>query len=126
VALLAATLVAGGRVVWVAVRTRTITWFAALMMLVFGAGLGLAFLIGDPRLMLAKNSLSAALIGGAFLASLATKRPLTLVAFQTWRRRDADALGRSYASRPEVRRRFRRRRGRGDLDCSPTRRCDCR
>lgn len=108
IALLTATLVAGGRVFWVALRSRRITWFAALMMLVFGVGLALAFVVGDPRLMLAKNSVGAALIGAVFLASLATSRPLTLIAFQTWRPRDADALARSYQSDAAVRRVFRR------------------
>ena len=108
VALLAATLFAGGRVFWVALRARRITWFAAMMMLVFGVGLALAFVVGDPRLMLANKSVGAALIGGLFLISLATKRPLTLTAFQTWRPRDADALAQAYQNDPAVRRVFRR------------------
>ena len=108
VALLAATLLAGARVFWVALRSRRITWFAAMMMLVFGVGLGLAFVVGDPRLMLAKNSVGAAVIGGLFLASLATERPMTLIAFQTWRPNEADALRRSYQNDPAVRRVFRR------------------
>lgn len=107
-ALLAATLFAGVRVVWVALRTRRFTWFAAMMMLVFGVGLGLAFVVGDPRLMLAKNSVGAVIIGSLFLISLATQRPLTLIAFQTWRPHDADALGRSYQNDVRVRRVFRR------------------
>jgi hypothetical protein len=107
-ALLAATLFAGGRVFWVALRSRRMTWFAAMMMLVFGVGLALAFVVGDPRLMLAKNSVGGALIGGLFLASLATKRPLTLIAFQTWRPRDADALAQAYHDDSAVRRVFRR------------------
>jgi len=107
-ALLAATLLAAGRVFWVALRTRRITGFAALMMLVFGVGLGLAFLVGDPRLMLAKNSVVTALIGGLFLVSLATRRPLTLIAFQTWRPGNAETLARSYETDPAVRRAFQR------------------
>jgi hypothetical protein len=107
-ALLAATVLAAGRVFWVALRTRRITWFAALMMLVFGAGLGLAFLVGDPRLMLAKNCVVTALIGGLFLASLAMRRPLTLIAFQTWRPGNAETLARSYDTDAIVRRAFRR------------------
>lgn len=107
-ALLAATALAAGRLFWVALRTRRITWFAALMMLVFGVGLGLAFLVGDPRLMLAKNSVLAALIGGLFVASLTTRRPLTLIALQTWRPSDADTLACSYQTDPAVRRAFRR------------------
>jgi hypothetical protein len=107
-ALLGATVVAGARVAWVAVRTRRITWFGALMLLVFGIGLTLAFVTGDPRLMLAKNSLSSMIIGAAFLISIAFDRPLTLIAFQTWRPQDADAWQRSYTSDPVSRRLFRR------------------
>lgn len=107
-ALLAATLLAAGRVFWVALRTRRITWFAAVMMLVFGVGLGLAFLIGDPRLMLAKNSVVTALIGSLFLASLATRRPLTLIAFQTWRPSNAETLRQAYETDPVIRRAFQR------------------
>lgn len=108
VALTAATVLAGGRVFWVALRQHRVTWFAAMMMLVFSVGLASAFVIGDPRLMLAKNSVGQAVIGGAFLASLAAKRPLTLIAFQTWRPHEADALARSYDDDPTVRRVFRR------------------
>jgi hypothetical protein len=108
IALFAATLFAGGRVVWVALRSRRITWFATMMMLVFGAGIGLAFLTGDPRLMLAKNSVGTALIGVLFLASLTTERPLTLIAFQTWRPRDAAVIADSYRNDHTIRRVFRR------------------
>jgi hypothetical protein len=106
-ALLAATILAASRVFWIALRTRRITWFAAAMMLIFGTGLGLAFLVGDPRLMLAKNSVGTALLGGLFLASLATRRPLTLIAFQTWRPHNAESLAQSYESDATVRRAFR-------------------
>jgi hypothetical protein len=106
-ALLAATILAASRVFWIALRTRRITWFAAAMMLIFGTGLGLAFLVGDPRLMLAKNSVGTALLGGLFLASLATRRPLTLIAFRTWRPHNAESLAQSYESDATVRRAFR-------------------
>jgi hypothetical protein len=107
-ALLVGTVLAAGRVLWVALRARRITWFAALMLLVFGVGLGLAFLVGDPRLMLVKNSVVTAIIGGLFLASLATRRPLTLIAFQTWRPCNAETLARSYDTDTIIRRIFRR------------------
>jgi hypothetical protein len=107
-ALLAATVLAACRVLWVALQTRRITWFAALMLVVFGMGLALAFLVGDPRLMLAKNSVTTALIGVLFLASLGARYPLTLIAFQTWRPVGADTLAHSYDSDAVVRRSFRR------------------
>lgn len=107
-ALLCATLVAGTRVAWVAVKSKRVTWFGALMVAVFGIGLALAFLTGDPRLMLAKNSVSSAIVGVGFLISLAFNRPLTLIAFQTWRPKDADTWQQTYDSDPDVRRMFRR------------------
>jgi hypothetical protein len=106
-ALLTATFVAGARVTWVAVRSRRVTWFGAMMVLVFGIGLALAFITGDPRLILAKNSVSSALIGSCFLVSLAFARPLTLIAFQTWRPRDAQMWHTAYVSEPAVRKVFR-------------------
>lgn len=78
------------------------------MLVVFGVGLGLAFMTGDPRMMLAKNSLSSAIIGTGFLVSLALGRPLTLIAFQTWQPRNAHAWQESYESDPLVHRMFRR------------------
>lgn len=107
-ALLSATLVAGARVAWVAIRSRRLTIFGALMVVVFGVGLTLAFVTGDPRLMLVKNSLSSAIIGSGFLLSLAFSRPLTLIAVQTWQPRSADAWQQSYESNPLVQRMFRR------------------
>jgi short subunit dehydrogenase-like uncharacterized protein len=107
-ALLAATLFAGARVGWVALWSRRVTWFAAVMMLVFGVGVGLALLTGDPRLMLAKTSVLTALIGGCFLSSLATDRPLTLIAFQTWQPKHAAAWRESYQRDPDARALFRR------------------
>ena len=66
-ALLGATLIAGARVGWVALRSRKITLFGALMVVVFGVGLVMAATIGDPRILLLRNSVSSALVGSAFL-----------------------------------------------------------
>jgi hypothetical protein len=108
VALLAATLAAGLRLVWVAVRTREITWFAAVMLAVFGLGLALAFVGGDPRFLLVKDSFGTALVGTVFLASLASGRPLTLSAFQTWQPRQAREMEEYYRTLPPIRSMFRR------------------
>lgn len=108
VALLAATLAAGLRLVWVAVRTREITWFAAVMLAVFGIGLALAFVGGDPRFLLVKDSFGTALVGTVFLASLAAGKPLTLSAFQTWQPRQAREMEEYYRTLPPIRRMFRR------------------
>ena len=102
-ALLTATLFAGARVGWVAWKSKRLTLFGALMMLVFGIGLAMAFVSGDPRILLAKNSVSSTVVGTAFLVSLAFKRPLTLIAFQTWRPEQADAYAAAYDSDPALR-----------------------
>lgn len=107
VALLAATAAAGARLVWVAVRTRRMTWFAAVMLGVFGAGTALAFAGGDPRVLLLKDSATTAMIGVVFLVSLLGERPLTLSAAQTWRPGQARRLAELYRAEPAARRAFR-------------------
>lgn len=108
VALLVATLAAGLRLAWVAVRSREVTWFAAVMLAVFGLGLALAFIGGDPRFLLVKDSFGTALVGGVFLASLTFGKPLTLSAFQTWQPRQAGEMERYYRTLPPIRHMFRR------------------
>lgn len=107
VALLVATLAAGLRLAWVAVRRREVTWFAAVMLAVFGLGLALAFVGGDPRFLLVKDSFGTALVGLVFLASLVAGKPLTLSAFQTWQPRQAAEMEELYRTIPPVRRTFR-------------------
>jgi hypothetical protein len=107
VALLVATLAAGVRLVWVAVRARQVTWFAAVMLAVFGLGLALAFVGGDARFLLVKDSFGTALVGLVFLASLLGGKPLTLSAFQTsqpWKAREMEEF---YRTIPPVRHTFR-------------------
>ena len=82
-ALLTATAAAGVRLVWVAARTRHITWFASVMLAVFGAGTALTFTGGDARVLLLKDSATTAMIGAVFLTSLIGERPMTLSAAQT-------------------------------------------
>ncbi len=106
-ALLAATAAAAARLAGTAVWTRQISWFAAIMLTVFGAGLALAFVGGDPRFLLLKDSFSTALLGAVFLASLASKRPLTLAASQAWKPGQAEVLDQLYRTEPAARRAFR-------------------
>jgi hypothetical protein len=106
-ALLTATAAAGARLVWVAARTRRVTWFAAVMLAVFGAGTALAFTGGDPRVLLLKDSATTVMIGAVFLISLLGERPFTLSAAQTWRPAQAQRLGELYRSEPAARRAFR-------------------
>lgn len=107
VALLVATLAAGLRLVWVALRDRQVTWFAAVMLAVFGLGLALAFVGGDPRFLLLKDSFGTGLVGLVFLASLFAGKPLTLSAFQTWQPGQAREMEEHYRTIPLVRRSFR-------------------
>ena len=107
VALLGATALAGVRLVVVALRSRRVTWFAALMLAVFGLGLALAFVGGDPRFLLLKDSLTTGVVGLVFLASLGAGRPLTLSAFQTWKPDEAAEMEHLYRTAPAARRIFR-------------------
>jgi hypothetical protein len=84
VALLASTVVSGVRTVWVLLRERRFNPFSTLMLAVFGVGLLLAFVTGDPRLIILKDSAITGVIGLAFLLSLVRGRPLTLEAQRAW------------------------------------------
>jgi intracellular septation protein A len=106
IALLVATVLAATRLVWVVVRRRQITWFAALMLTVFGLGLLLTFLAGDARFLLLKDSIVTAGVGTVFLLSAVFGRPLTLSAAQTsqpWRAAELDEM---FNRRADIRRRF--------------------
>ncbi len=105
VALLTGTCLAGLRVVWGVVRERALNPFAAVMLLVFGLGLALSFVTGDPRFLLLVKSLTTAVVGLFFLVTAAVgRRPLTLAAQQSWSPDTAEELGREHAADPDVRR----------------------
>jgi hypothetical protein len=105
VALLTGTCLAGVRVVWGVVRERALNPFAAVMLLVFGLGLALSFVTGDPRFLLLVKSLTTGVVGLFFLGTAALgRRPLTLAAQQSWSPDRAEELGREYAADPDVRR----------------------
>lgn len=104
-ALLAATAIAAARLVWVALRRRQVTWFAAVMLTVFGLGLLLTFLAGDARFLLVKDSVVTAGVGLVFLLSAVHGRPLTLSAAQTSQPWNAAAIDDLFARRADVRRR---------------------
>lgn len=106
-ALLVATAAAGARLIAVALWTRRVSWFAAIMLGVFGVGLALAFIGGSPRFLLLKDSFTTAVIGAVFLSSLAGSRPLTLSAAQSWRPGLGEELERLYREVPAGRRAFR-------------------
>lgn len=103
-ALLAATAAAGVRMIWVAVRRRRFTWFGTMMLAVFGGSLALAFVGGDARLLLVKDSAGTATLGIVFLASLLSNRPLPLSAAETWGPERARLLTSLYTDDPAARR----------------------
>ena len=106
VALFAAAAVAGARIAWVAVRDRSLNAFAAVMLVVWGVGLGLSFLAGDARFLLLKDSVTTAAVGLAFLVSILSRRPLTLTAATSWNPAGAAELESLFATRPAARRAF--------------------
>jgi hypothetical protein len=104
-ALLAGTLAAGARLVWVAVRSRVVSYFSMVMGAVFGVGLLFTLLTGDARFLLIKHSMMAAVIGALFLITgLRGRKPLTLSAQQSFTPARAAEIAAEYANSPEVRR----------------------
>jgi hypothetical protein len=106
-ALLVATAAAGVRVLWVFARNRRVTWFGAVMLAVFGIGLVLALVGGDPRFILVKDSFTTGGVGIVFLLSLLAARPLTFAALQSWQPAKAEELDAMWDTAPGVRRTFR-------------------
>lgn len=105
IALLAATGAAALRIVLVAVRDRALNLFATVMLLVFGIGLGLAFVSGDPRFLLLKASVVTGAVGMVFLITAARgRRPLTLAAEQSFSPSRTAELAEEYRTDPDVRR----------------------
>lgn len=107
VALTAAAGAAGARLLWEVWRGKHITWFAAIMLAVFGAGALLTLTGGDPRTILLKDSAGTALIGAVFLLSLVGLTPLTLAAAQSWHPGRAGQLADLYRTNWHARRIFR-------------------
>lgn len=104
VALLASTVVAALRVLWVAVRQRSLNLFATVMLVVFGLGLILSFVSGDPRFLLLKESFVTGAVGITFLVTAVVgHRPLTLAARQSWSPGEAAALAEEYRADADVR-----------------------
>jgi intracellular septation protein A len=78
-ALAAATGIAVLRIAYVALRHRRFDGIATLMAGIFGIGLVLTLVTGDPRVMLLKDSVTTGLIALAFLGSCLARRPLMYV-----------------------------------------------
>lgn len=103
-ALLAATGAAACRLLWSAFKGHSLNAFAMLMVIVFGLGLALSFLTGDPRFLLLKDSAITGGVGTAFLVFAVLGHPLTLDAAKTWSRERAGELGREFHRNPTVHR----------------------
>jgi hypothetical protein len=103
-ALLAATCLAAVRIIWVAVRERSLNLFASVMLIVFGLGVLLALVSGDARFLLLKNSIVTGAVGLAFVASVLWGRPLSLAASQSFQPARREELRREYDTNPLVRR----------------------
>ena len=58
------------------VKERKLNLLAVLMLAVNLAGIGISFLTGDPRAMIAKDSIVSSVIAFAILGSVALRRPL--------------------------------------------------
>lgn len=76
VALLAGSVIALLRTLFVAARERKFQLFSAVMVGVFTVGIALSFLTGDERFLLAKESAGTGVAGLAFLGSCVIGRPL--------------------------------------------------
>ncbi|MGO4804240.1 VC0807 family protein [Arthrobacter sp. 2MCAF15] len=103
-ALLAATGAAACRLLWTAFRGKSLNPFAMLMFIVFGLGLGLSFLTGDPRFLLLKDSAITGGVGISFLVLAALGHPLTLDAAKTWSPERAGEMDREFHRNPAVHR----------------------
>lgn len=109
IALLAAAIAALLRILVVGVRHRRLNQFALVMVLVYGLGVVLALVSGDPRTLLLRNSLITISIGVVFLVTgLHGRRPLTLTALQSFWPARADHVARQYDRDRRARRGFRR------------------
>jgi hypothetical protein len=66
------------------VAQRQLNVLALLMLAVNVAGIGVSFATGDPRLMIAKDSVISSVIGLAILGSVALRRPLMTAGLKPW------------------------------------------
>jgi hypothetical protein len=103
VALLVASLLAAVRIVWVAVRERELNPFATVMLVLFGLGLVLALVSGDPRFLLLMNSIVTGAIGLVFLGTTLFGTPLSLAASQSFQPARKAEIRQEYDTDPHVR-----------------------
>ncbi|MEV1168794.1 VC0807 family protein [Nonomuraea sp. NPDC049784] len=97
------------RIAIVAARLRRFDGLAALVAAGFGVAIVLAALTGDPRLVLAKESIVSGLLGLLLLGSCLVGRPLMYALMRRLNAEDHDKLAewaRLWQARPEFRRVF--------------------
>jgi hypothetical protein len=108
--LLAGTLLAGAVLVVETVRSRRVEPFAAIMLGVFVFGLAGSLISGDPRIMIVKDSAGTAIVGLAFLISVAIGKPMTYLfarkALTTTGPAELDEFDSRYRTEAAMRRRF--------------------
>lgn len=107
VALLTASFAAALRIVWAAVRDRRLNLFAVIMLVVFAVGLALAFVGGDPRFLLLKDSFVTGAVGLTFVVTTLFDRPLTLAAMQSFTPAKGEFLAERYRTDARVRHGYR-------------------
>lgn len=90
-ALLAGTVVAGLRTLWVALRHRRLDPFAFFLLALFGASLALSFVTGDPRFILVKDATQSCVAGLVLVGSCVVGRPLAYYAAMRFARSSGDA-----------------------------------
>ncbi|SDN64246.1 VC0807 family protein [Allokutzneria albata] len=108
-ALLAATLAAGVRLGYVAWRRRTADAISAVMLLMFGVGLGLSFVTGEERMVLVLQSGTTAALGLFLLGTCVFGVPAVFTAVKRIRAGEAELMRRwdvLYAEEPRFRRIF--------------------
>jgi len=91
-ALVAATIVAGLRVLWGVWQHRRVDAFSAFMMSVFALSMLLSAVTGDARWLLVKGCVVTTIAGLIFLGSAALRRPLTFTVAKRLAARDPESL----------------------------------
>jgi hypothetical protein len=96
------------RAVAALVRRRELNLLAAVMVVVNVAGIVVSFATGDPRLMIAKESVISSVIGLAILGSVVLGRPLMSAGLQPFMTRGRPARVQAWDRLAASSRRFRR------------------
>jgi hypothetical protein len=101
-------IVPAARTVVAAVAARELNVLALLMVVVGVAGIAVSFATGDPRLMIAKESVISSVIGVAIMVSVALRRPLMSAGLRPFLIRGCAARAAAWDRLAACSRRFRR------------------